>query len=65
MKAYLYNNKSINKPLKITNSTSTDVTFGGAEGSRMVAKKQGCHSIAPADKQINKEIVHPTSPRET
>ena len=30
MKAYLYNNKFINKPPKITNSTSTDVTFGGA-----------------------------------
>ena len=29
----------------------------------MVAKKQGCHSIAPADKQINEEMVHPTSPK--
>ena len=31
----------------------------------MVAKKQGCHSIAPADKQINEEMVHPTSPNLT
>ena len=30
MKAYLYNSKLINKPPKITNSTSTDVTFRGA-----------------------------------
>ena len=30
MKACLYNNKLINKPPKIANSTSTDVTFGGA-----------------------------------
>ena len=29
----------------------------------MVAKKQGCHSISPADKQINEEMVHPTSHR--
>ena len=50
MKAYLCINKLRNQPLKITNSTSTDVTFGGAEMSRMVAKKQGCHSIVPADK---------------
>ena len=28
----------------------------------MVAKKQGCRSIAPADKQINEEMIHPTSP---
>ena len=57
------NNKLINKPPKVTNSTSTYVTFGGAQSSRMVAKKQGCHSITPADKQINEEMVHPTSPR--
>ena len=24
----------------------------------MLAKKQGCHSIAQADKQINEKIVH-------
>ena len=28
----------------------------------MIAKKQDCHFIAPADKQINEEMVHPTSP---
>ena len=31
----------------MTNSTSTDVTFGGA------AKKEDAHSTALADKQIN------------
>ena len=30
MNACLYNNKLINKPPKITNSTSTDVLFEGA-----------------------------------
>ena len=35
------------------NSTSTDVTFGGAWCNRMITKQQGCHSITPADKQIN------------
>ena len=45
MKAYLYNDNLINKPPKLTNITSTDVTFGGAYSSRMVAKKQGCYFI--------------------
>ena len=49
IKAYLRKNKLRNQPPKITNSTSTDVTSGGAQSSRMVAKKQGCHSIAPVD----------------
>ena len=40
-----------------TNSTSTDITFGGAQASKMVAKQQGRHSVAPADKQINELIV--------
>ena len=64
MKAYLYNNRLMNKPPKIINSSSTDVTFGvhRAVSSRMIAKNQGCHSSAPADKQINEEMVHPTSP---
>ena len=30
-----------NKPPKITNDTSTDVTFGGAWSRRVVAKQQG------------------------
>ena len=55
MKIYLCNNKLLNKPPEITNSTSTDFTFGSAQNSRMVTKKQGCQSITPADKQINKE----------
>ena len=63
MKVYLCTNKLRNQPPKITNSTSTDVTFEGAQSSRMVAKKQDCHSIALADKQINEEMVHPTSPQ--
>ena len=50
MKAYLCYNKTINDLPKITNSTSTDVTFGRAQSSRMVTKKLGCHSIAPVDK---------------
>ena len=54
MQAYLYNNELIYKPPKITNNTSTDVTFEGAQSSRMVAKKQGCQSIASEDKQISK-----------
>ena len=62
MKTYLCNNKLRNQPPKITKSTSTDETFGGAQSSRMIANTQCYHSIAPADKQINEEIVHPTSP---
>ena len=27
----------------------------------MVIMTQGCHSNTPADKQINKEMIHPTS----
>ena len=57
MKAQLCNNKLRNQLPKITNSTSTDVTFGEAQNARMVAKKQDCYSIAQADKQINEEIV--------
>ena len=43
----------INEPPKTTTSTSSDITFGGAKSSKIVAKEQGSHSIAPADKQIN------------
>ena len=49
-------NKLINRPSKITNSTSTDVTFGGSQSSRMVAKKQGCHSIENLCKPTNMPI---------
>ena len=41
------------KPPKMTNSTSTDVTFGGAWCNIMITKQQGYHSTTPADKQIN------------
>ena len=61
IQAYLYI-KTKNKPLKMTNSTSTDVIFTDAWCDRMVAKHQNCHSPAPADKQINEHMVHPTSP---
>ena len=37
----------------MTNSTSTDVTFGGAWYNRVVAKREDSHSTAPADKQLN------------
>ena len=37
----------------MTNSTSTDVTFGGAWCNRMAAKQEDPHSTPPADKQIN------------
>ena len=36
----------------MTNSTSTDATFGGALCHRMT-KQNGCHSTTPANKQIN------------
>ena len=51
MKAYIYNNKLINKPPKVTNSTSTDVTFGGAYSSRMVARNRAVILLL---QQINK-----------
>ena len=37
----------------MTNSTSTDVTFGGTWCNRVVAKQKDSHSTAPVDKQIN------------
>ena len=37
----------------MTNSTSTDVTFGGAWCNRVIAKQGDSHSTAPNDKQIN------------
>ena len=42
----------LTKPLKMTNSTSTDVIFTSVWCNKIVAKDQGYHSIAPAD--INK-----------
>ena len=39
----------------MANSTSTDVTFGGAWCNRVVAKQEDSHSTAPADKQINEK----------
>ena len=52
MKVYLYNNE-LRKPPKITNSTSTDTSFGSAQSSELIAEQQGYYSIAPADKLIN------------
>ena len=37
----------------MTNSTSTDVTYGGAWCNRAVAKQKDSHSTVPADKQVN------------
>ena len=46
----------------MTNSTSTDVTIGGAWCNRVVAMQEDYHSAAPADQQImNKDI--PNHPR--
>ena len=42
-----------NKPPKMTNITSTDVTFGGAWCNRVVTKQEDSHSTVPAEKQIN------------
>ena len=49
---YLYT-KTRNKPPKMTNSTSTDATSGGAWCNTVVAKQEDSHSSAPADKQMN------------
>ena len=38
-----------NKPPKMTNSTSTDVTFRGEWCNRVVATQEDFHSTAPAD----------------
>ena len=46
----------------MTNSTSTDVTFGGAWCNRVVAKQEDSHSTAPANKQ-KMNIDTPKDPR--
>ena len=51
-KAYLYTNL-LKKPAKMTNSTSTDVTFGGSWCNRVVGKQENSSSTAPVEKQIN------------
>ena len=53
--------KTKNKPIR-TNSTITAVIFTGVWCDRIVAKYQGYHSTDPADKQINEQMAHPTSP---
>ena len=53
MKAYLYIPVNYNQPPKMTNSTNTDGTFGGACCNRVVAKQEDVHSTTPAEKQIN------------
>ena len=37
----------------MTNSTSSDVPFGGAWCNKVIAKQEDSHSTAPADKQIH------------
>ena len=45
----------------MTNNYIADLIFTGAWRDRMVTKKQGCHSIAPANKQVYDEMLYPTS----
>ena len=52
IQAYLYIKTKYKHP-KMTNSTSTDVTFGGGWCNRMITKQQDYHSTTPAAKQIN------------
>ena len=48
----------------MTNRTSTKVIFTGAWCNQMVAKQQDCHYTAPADNQINKDMIHtPNQPQ--
>ena len=49
----------------MTNSPSTKATFGGAQCSKMIVKKQECHSKDLADKQIKNEIFQSTLPQLT
>ena len=46
----------------MTNSTSTNVIFGGAWSNRVVAKQNDSHSTTPADKQITEEMLQSTTP---
>ena len=39
----------------MTNSTSTDVPFGGAWYNRVVAKQEDSQSTTPVDKQMHKD----------
>ena len=52
----------LNKPPKMTNSTSIDVAYEGAVGNRMVANQDHCYSTALADKQINKKNLTVSNP---
>ena len=61
MNVYLYTNQ-IQKPTKMTNSTSTDVISENTWCNRMIAKKKSCHSIAPADKHINEKNITVNQP---
>ena len=47
----------------MTNSTSTNVTFGGAWCNRVAAKQDVSHSTAPADEHINKRKYIQPPPR--
>ena len=40
----------------MTQSTGTDVTFGGVWCNRVVAKQEDFHSAAPADQPISEEM---------
>ena len=50
----------LTKPLKMTNSTSTDVIFTDAWCHRIVAEHYGYHSIAPANRPEKKKRLQST-----
>ena len=46
----------------MTDSTSTEVIFGGVWYNRVVAKQEVSHSTTPANKQINEGLRSTTFP---
>ena len=48
----------------MTNSTSTDITFGGAWCNRVIPKQDDSHSTTPADKQKMRKDYNQPTPRE-
>ena len=58
MKVYLYTSR--HRHPRMTNSTSTDVFFGGACCNTMVAKHEFCYSTTSAEKHKYEEMLWPT-----
>ena len=46
----------------MTNSTSTDTTFGGAWSNGIIVKQQGCYYTVLADKQVNDGALQLSTP---